>query len=292
MRVATQEILDNMHPLANRFLLLVVSLSLSMSAALAQRDERRDLAYQDVEPFQIFDNLYFVGIRTVSSYVVETSDGLILIDTLYGYEGFTDHLLDNIREVGLDPADIKYVLILQAHSDHYGGARELQSQLDAVFGSAVEDWEIIERELGDQAPRRDMVLRDGESLTLGDTEIFFEHTPGHTPGTTSLRFSVFDAGREHRAFFHGGSALRTDEPEAIQVFIDDLERIKEIPGIEVQVTNHDDIHAAGADDLFARAERLKNRRAGEPHPWVAPEEFQRWLDELIADSHERLARAR
>ena len=150
-----------------RSLLLTLGLSLSMNAAFSQQDQRRDIDFQAMEPFQVFDNLYFVGIKAVASYVIETSAGLILIDTLDGFEGFTDHLLDNIREVGLDPNDIEYVFILQAHRDHYGGARELQSQLNAVFGSAEEDWQVIEDNLGDQAPRRDMVLRDGRSLTLG-----------------------------------------------------------------------------------------------------------------------------
>ena len=266
-------------------------LFLTIYLASAQENERRDIEFQALEPFQIFDNLYFVGIKAVASYVIETSDGLILIDTLDGFEGFTDRLLSNIRELELDPMDIKYVFILQSHRDHYGGALELQTHIDALFGAAEEDWEVITNNLGDQAPRKDLILEDGSAITLGDTTINFEHTPGHTPGTTSIRFSVFDEGREHLAYFHGGSALRTDEPQAIQIFIDDLERIRQIPDIEVQIINHHDIHASGADDLFTRAERLKNRSQGAPHPWVAPSEFQRWLDELIADSFERLKRA-
>ncbi len=272
-------------------LLLSGYLFLTIYLASAQENERRDIEFQALEPFQNFDNLYFVGIKDVASYVIETSDGLILIDTLDGFEGFTDRLLSNIRELELDPMDIKYVFILQSHRDHYGGALELQTHIDALFGAAEEDWEVITNNLGDQAPRKDLILEDGSAITLGDTTINFEHTPGHTPGTTSIRFSVFDEGREHLAYFHGGSALRTDEPQAIQIFIDDLERIRQIPDIEVQIINHHDIHASGADDLFTRAERLKNRQQGEPHPWVAPTEFQRWLDELIADSFERLKRA-
>ena len=272
-------------------LLLSGYLFLTIYLASAQENERRDIGFQALEPFQIFDNLYFVGIKAVASYVIETSDGLILIDTLDGFEGFTDRLLSNIRELELDPMDIKYVFILQSHRDHYGGALELQTHIDALFGAAEEDWEVITNNLGDQAPRKDLILEDGSVITLGDTTINFEHTPGHTPGTTSIRFSVFDEGREHLAYFHGGSALRTDDPQAIQIFIDDLERIRQIPDIEVQIINHHDIHASGADDLFTRAERLKNRQQGEPHPWVAPTEFQHWLDELIADSFERLTRA-
>lgn len=241
------------------------------------------------EPFQVFDNLYFVGTGEVASYVLTTSDGSILLDTLYGGE-YTEYLVENMRSLGLDIADVRIVIIMQGHWDHYGGARELQDRYtEARFGAAEEDWRMIEADLGDRAPRRDFVIEDGDSLTLGDTTLFFELTPGHTPGTTSLRFPVYDSGTRHEAYFHGGSALRTDDPGAVSEFIADLERIKRIPDIEVQVINHYDIHARGADNLFERAARLAAREPGDPHPWVAPAEFQAWLDELIADSRARLS---
>lgn len=243
------------------------------------------------EPFKVFDNLYFLGTGEVASYVITTSDGLILIDTLYGGE-YTDYLLNNMQTMGLDIADVKYVLMLQGHWDHYGGARVLQDEYtNAPFGAAEEDWQMIEADLGDAAPRRGFVIKDGTSLTLGDTRLHFEHTPGHTPGTISVRFPVFDNGTRHNAYFHGGSALRTDEPAAIRRFIADLERIKQIPGIEVQIINHFDIHASNADNLFERAARLAARQPGDPHPWVAPDEFQTWLDEVIAETRNRLAQA-
>ena len=267
-------------------LLIVLGLLLPLGNTFAQQDERRDIDFQAVEPFQIFDNVYFVGIKAVASYVIETSDGLILIDTLDGFDGFTDKLLENIRTVGLDPADIKHVIVMQAHRDHYGGLRELEPILtNATFGLSVEDWERMEGDLGDQAIARDMIVEDRSSLTLGDTTLDFEHTPGHTAGTTSARFSVFDDGQEYLTYFHGGSAIRTDVPSEIQRFIDDLERIQTIPDIEVTLINHSDIVPTGADDLFARAERLKNRQPGEPHPWVAPDEWQRWLTEKIEESY-------
>jgi metallo-beta-lactamase class B len=243
------------------------------------------------EPFKVFDNLYFVGTGEVASYVMTTSEGSILIDTLYGGH-YTEFLLDNMRELGLDPTEIEYILILQGHWDHYGGARALQEMFDVEIGAAEEDWKMIEANLGDQAPRRGFVIEEGDTLTLGDQTIAFEITPGHTPGTTSMRFPVYDNGTRYEAYFHGGSALRAEDPETISTFIADLRRIKTIPDIEVQIINHYDIHASGADDLFARAARLAQRQPGEPHPWVAPDEFQRWLDELIADAEQRLAQAR
>lgn len=248
-----------------------------------------DLRTMARDPFQIFDNLYFVGIGEVGSYVIQTSDGLILIDTLWDNPGYTEYLLGNIREVGLDPLDIKYVLILQGHRDHYGGARALQQVIDAQFGTAEKDREMIISDFGEWAPRIDFIIEEGESLTLGDTKLDFEITPGHTPGTTSIRLSVFDNGIEHLAYLHGGPLLRTKDPEMGQEFIADLERIRQIPGIEVQIANHFDIAARGAPDLFGRAELLANRQPGEPHPWVDPEHFHRWLTELIEDTKQYLA---
>ena len=244
------------------------------------------------EPFQVFDNLYFVGTGEVASYVITTSDGLILIDTLYGGP-YTPYLIENMRTMGLDIADVQYVLILQGHWDHYMGARTLQDEhiSDAQFGAAEDDWRMIEADQGDRSPRRDFVIEEGDSLTLGDTTLHFEITPGHTPGTTSIRLPVFDGGTRHEAYFHGGPALRTDDPAVIAEFLADLERIKEIPDIEVQIINHFDIHASTADNLFERAERLANRQPGDPHPWVAPEDFHNWLDEMIVDTRERLAAA-
>ena len=131
------------------------------------------------------------------------------------------------------------------------------------------------------------------SLTLGGLTIDFEITPGHTAGTTSLRFPVYDDGERYNAYFHGGTALRLDDPDIIREFIADCERIKQMAGseIDVQIVNHFDITPYGAPDLFDRTELLQERRRGEPHPWVRPGEIVRLMDELIADARDRLARA-
>jgi metallo-beta-lactamase class B len=249
---------------------------------------RNDLSQMAREPFQIFDNLYFVGQGEVAAHVMTTSEGLILIDTLWDLPGYTEYLLGNIRKVGLDPADIRYVLILQGHRDHYMGAVALKDILDAQWGAAEEDWKLIEEDLGEYAPPRDIVIEEGDTLTLGDQTIHFEITPGHTPGTTSMRFPVYDNGTRYEAYFHGGTALRSEDPAIIREFIADCERIKALPDIQVQIVNHYDIAPSGAPDLFARAELLKNRQPGEPHPWVRPDEIQRLMDELAADARMRL----
>ena len=258
----------------------------------ARINRGNDLSQMAREPFQIFDNLYFVGIGEVGSYVIETSEGLILIDTLWDLPGYTDYLVGNFRKLGLDPNDIEYVLILQGHRDHFGGAPALQQIIDARFGTAEEDRKLMVEAFGEYAPRIDFIIEDGDTLTLGDTTLHLEVTPGHTPGTTSLRFPVYDHGAAHQAYFHGGPSVRSDDPAAIERFIADLQRIKQIPGIDVQIGGHFDSYLSGTGDLFDRSARLAARKPGEPHPWVQPAEFQAFLDERIAIAREQLEQAR
>ena len=85
----------------------------------------RDVAYQlSLAGFKIFDNLYHVGVGTVSTWLIPTTAGLIMIDS--SQEPYVDHVLDNIRNLGFDPKDVKYVLIVHGHLDHFGGAAKIQ----------------------------------------------------------------------------------------------------------------------------------------------------------------------
>jgi metallo-beta-lactamase class B len=269
--------------------LILLSGALQAQPELSRVSPRNDLSLMAREPFQVFDNLYFIGQGEVGSYVIETDDGLILIDTLWDLPGYTEYLLDNMITLGLKPKDIKYVLILQGHRDHYMGAIALRDILNAKWGANAADWELIQGDLGEYAPPRDFDIEEGDSLTLGNLTIDFEITPGHTPGTTSMRFPVYDNGIKYNAYFHGGTALRLDDPAIVEEFIRDCERIKNIPDLNVQIANHYDIHPQGAPDLFERAQLLANRQAGELHPWVAPDEIDRLMDELIAFAEEVLA---
>src|SRR5262249_19088392 len=71
------------------------------------------------EPSKVFDNFYFVGGKIHSSWALTTKEGIILIDTIYPYNS-EELILGGMKKLGLDPKDIKYVLISHAHSDHIG----------------------------------------------------------------------------------------------------------------------------------------------------------------------------
>ena len=112
-------------------------LAIGLGAANAQPTPprvtaRNDLSTQAREPFQVFDNLYFVGQGEVASYVITTDEGHILIDTMWDLPGYLEYLLNNIRKVGLRPRDIRYVLIMQGHRDHFRGSVALKGSENRV----------------------------------------------------------------------------------------------------------------------------------------------------------------
>ncbi|WP_420143022.1 MBL fold metallo-hydrolase [Sphingobium sp.] len=137
---------------------------------------------------KIFDNLYYVGDADTSAWAVNTPDGIILIDALTTEADAQKFIVNGLKSVGLDPAKIRYILVSHEHGDHYGGAPMLQKLSGARVGLSEVGWKAVEQ-MGPnsplaQSPRpaRDLVLEDGEAVSLGGTTIRIVATPGHTPG--------------------------------------------------------------------------------------------------------------
>ena len=104
---------------------------------------RNDVEYQKVAPFKVFDNLYYVGPGYVSVWLLQTADGLILLDS--AQEPYVDHVIDGIRKLGFDPKNIRYILIGHGHLDHFGDAARIQEVSGARVGMIAEDWETMEQ---------------------------------------------------------------------------------------------------------------------------------------------------
>ena len=115
------------------------TLSRSYRGSLRDNEE-----YQKLPAIEVFDNLYYVGPGYVSVWLIPTSDGLILIDT--AQEPYVEHVIENIRQAGFDPKDIRYILISHGHLDHYGGAGKIQELSGARIAALAEDWEMIEED--------------------------------------------------------------------------------------------------------------------------------------------------
>src|SRR5688572_3542018 len=144
-----------------------------------------DRATWYAKPYKVFDNLYFIGTRIHSAWALTTSAGIIVIDTLFDY-AIEPEMVEGMTTLGLDPRDIKYVLISHAHGDHDQGAALLQSRYSAKIVMGAADWDATLQRTASApggVPKRDIeVGREGRKLTLGDTTVDVNATPVHTPG--------------------------------------------------------------------------------------------------------------
>ena len=166
------------------------------------------------KPFKVIENVYFVGNTWVSVYLIDTPEGLILIDCAYEENLYL--LIDSIRGLGFDPKDIRHLLISHGHFDHCGAARQLQemsnceiwiNEKDAYFFTERRDLIAFE----DRVPefRIDHYYDSDQSICFGGMTIWPVPCPGHTPGTTSFFFEVEHEGRKLTVAMHGGLGTNT-----------------------------------------------------------------------------------
>jgi metallo-beta-lactamase class B len=241
-----------------------------------------------VKPFKIFDNLYYVGNNLVSAYLLKTEQGLVLIDALYSVD--TAYTIVAARQLGFTEKSIRYVLCTHGHFDHCEGAGFVKRMTGATIGMTEPDWQMAEGKLKadytsvNNKLSRDWVIHDGDSLRLGNTTIHFFQTPGHTPGVLSLRFPVYDGDKTYTAFIFGGVGLNFEGVARTEIYLQSVARIQQMSGIDVNVSNH-----PGPGKIFARANQLALRKAGDTHPFVDPAGFQAWLAALKQAAEQKLA---
>jgi metallo-beta-lactamase class B len=213
---------------------------------------------------QVFDNLYMLTTKVNSAWAVKTSAGIILIDTLFGYAA-QDEIVDGMKKLGLDPADIKYIVISHAHGDHDGAVKFLQDTYHPHVILAPKDWELAAKQATPYT--HDMDATDGQKLTLGDTTVTIYITPGHTGGTLSFLVPVKDKGVPHLAFEWGGTALSGGtSKEMLQSYISNAGRLLDIAdgaGADVIIGNHTEYNNA-----LEKLELTKARKPGDANPWV------------------------
>jgi metallo-beta-lactamase class B len=229
-----------------------------------------DRALWYAKPYKVFDNLYFVGTRIHSSWALTTSDGIVLIDTLFDY-AIEPEIVEGLTTLGLDPRSIKYVLISHAHGDHDQGAALLQSRYGAKIVMGAADWDAtLQRPASAPGgvPKRDVVVApEGTKITLGDTTVDVIATPGHTPGTLSYIFPVRDRGRPVVVAYSGGTAFNFPRrAENFAIYRDSQRKMAKAAaaaGATVVMTNHTEFDRAYDRVRIAQLPRTE----GGPHPY-------------------------
>lgn len=225
------------------------------------------------EPARLFDNFYYVGVKSVGAYALKTSDGIILIDSLNTEKDARDVIEPGLRKLGLDPAQIKYIVISHGHGDHYGGAAYLAQKYGARVVMSEADWNLVGNPPPAAAamarrfappPAKDMVGTDGMELKLGDGSIRMVLTPGHTPGTLSFLIPVTDKGAPHLLAMWGGTGVPRD-PAARTEYVASAAKfgvISEEAGADAELSNHPFV-----DDSLTRMEQQRAAPGG-ANPFV------------------------
>ncbi|HEX6998604.1 MAG TPA: MBL fold metallo-hydrolase [Gammaproteobacteria bacterium] len=218
------------------------------------------------EPVKVFDNLYYVGMTEFSTWAVTTSDGIIVIDPVFDYS-VEAAVVEGLRKLGLDPSDIRYVLVSHGHGDHAGGAKFLQEEFGARVLLGAADWDLLDESNPPWKPRRDIEIVDGQQLTLGDTTLELHLTPGHTYGTVSTLIPVRDGDATHLAALWGGTLFNFGpDAERFTAYAESAARFREIAanaGADVLLSNHTDY-----DGSKEKLPALARRAPGDPHPYV------------------------
>ena len=229
---------------------------------------------QDVTPFQIFGPIYYVGNSKDSSHLIDTGDGLILIDTPRDADS-AYAIRESMEQLGFSVADLRYIIVTHGHFDHWEGVPKLVEWSGAeTFLSRVD----LDLKPGFQV---DHPLEDGHVISLGNVEILCKFTPGHTAGTFSFFFYVEQDGKRYRAGMLGGAGIKQMSKDYLDRhglsykqrddFYCTLERLK-AESVDIVLGNH-----PGQSKTFQKQAR---KLAGEETAFVDSAEWVPYLERL------------
>jgi len=220
-----------------------------------------------VEPKKAFDDLYWMGTRSRSTWALTTSDGIILYDTQGLYDA-DEVIIGGLKKLGLDPAKVKYVIISHAHENEVGGAKLMQERYGAHIVMGAGDWDMVDQSVNGfpfGKPKRDIVATDGMKITLGDRTVTLYLMPGHTPGTISGIFQVHDHGKPLTVAYSGGTEFNfvNDVPHFDTYLASERKfaAIAAAAGATIILGNQSQF-----DSAALKLRTLADRRPGEAHP--------------------------
>lgn len=247
--------------------------------------------------YRVIGNVYYVGSKGLASYIISTSDGLILINP--SLESSVPLIRDSVEKLGFKFTDIKIVLISHAHFDHCAGAALLKQTTGAKYMVMAEDVPVVESggktdfQYGDPnkesypPAKVDRILHDGDEVMLGNTVLIAHLTPGHTRGCTTWTFKVTDSGKTYDAVVIGSPNVNpgyklvnnAKYPEIAR----DYERmwtvLKSLPC---------DIFLGAHGDYYGMEAKYAKMKDGGLNSFIDPQGYKDYVAQKEADFHKEL----
>lgn len=246
-------------------------------------------------PFTIIGNVHYVGTAGIGVFLISTPQGHILIDGALAQS--VPQILDNIRTLGFDPADVKYILNTHAHFDHAAGLAGLQRASGAKVIGGAADKPYLEAGHVDHGPTKDALfppvrvdrtVGDGDTVALGGTVLTAHATPGHSPGCTSWSLVAKDStGTPRKVFLHCSASLGGQSlvPPAYPGMADNYRAsFAKVRGMQA------DVFLANHDMFFGLHQKRARQLAGEKDAFVDPGELQRFNSTMEAAFLKTLAK--
>ena len=237
-----------------------------------------------VKPFRVVDNIYYVGATEVSSFLITSPQGHILLDG--GMPATAAQILRNIKALGFDPRDVKILINSHAHADHAGGLAELKKSTGAQFVAPAQDSALLANGGHDDfafgnsyifpSVVVDRTVRDGESVHLGNTTLVAHITSGHTHGCTTWTTTANDGGAKRAVVFtcsYSAPGYKLVNNPAYPNIVEDFRKtfaaLKALPC---------DVLLAPHGGQFKLLKKMK-RAGASPNPFVDSVECKAYFDE-------------
>jgi len=171
----------------------------------AQANDLKTTLNRPAEPFHIVGNIYYVGASDITSYLIVTPRGDILLDG--GFVETAPMIEASIQKLGFKLADVKYILSSHEHLDHAGGISEMRSKTGAKFVALEQEVPGLTAGTSFPAAKPDRVIHDGDTVKLGGVTMTAHLTPGHTRGCTTWSTVVKDGGHIYHVVFVGSASV-------------------------------------------------------------------------------------
>ena len=259
------------------------------SRPMSEYSKHQEKRYMN--PFQMFGNLYYVGDTWVCIHLIDTGDGLLILDS--GNYNASGMLINAIWESGFKPTDIKWVVLPHGHIDHIGNAAFLRNMFGCKIYLGEPDAEMFRQNpalsfvhdspnIADELFEPDVVICDNDLLKFGDTEIQFYLVPGHTAGCIACFFNVNDGKETKRAGYFGGFGFNTLTEDYLKEIGDIKYKMRReyLASLEKVMDEHVDIflgnHANNNKIVEKRQFQIQHPNP-KVNPYIDPDEWRSYL---------------